>query len=114
MREQLLKEMEALWESKVAERTLDVEKFCRRKRDGRRKIVEDYWKQKLVEAQSNGKDNKTNELYDEIEILKKKLEKGPGLIKAAEERGKRHGELDGFNKFSLKSRVEAEPRSAEF
>lgn len=87
--------MEALWESKLAERTLDVEKFCRRKRDERRKIVEDYWKQKLVEAQSNGKDNKTNELYDEIEILKKKLEKGPGLIKAAEERGKRQGELDG-------------------
>lgn len=101
MQEELLKEMEAVWESKLAERTLDVENVWRRKRDERTKIVEDYWKQKLVEAQSNGKDNKTSELYDEIEILKTKLEKGPGLIKAAEERGKRQGELDGFNKFSL-------------
>lgn len=101
MREEHLKEMEAVWESKLAERTLDVENVWRRKRDERTKIVEDYWKKKLVEAQSNGNDGKTSELYEEIEVLKKKLEKGPGLIKAAEERGKRQGELDGFNKISL-------------
>lgn len=79
-----------------------MEKKTGRKNENSRGLL---GKKKLVETQSNGKDNKTSELYEEIKILKKKLEKGPGLIKAAEERGQRQGELDGFSKFSLNTEL---------
>lgn len=79
-----------------------MEKKTGRKNENSRGLLE---KKKLVETQSNGKDNKTSELYEEIKILKKKLEMGPGLIKAAEERGQRQGELDGFGKFSLNTEL---------
>lgn len=104
LREEVRKEMEILWESRLAKRTSEVENVWRAKREERTKVVEEYWKQKLAEAHSHhshGIDSEPSALHEEIEKLKKRLEKGPGLIKAAEERGKRQGELDGFNKFSL-------------
>lgn len=104
LREGIRKEMEIVWESRLAKRTSEVENVWRAKREERTKVVEGYWKQKLAEAHSHhshGIDDETNALHEEIEKLKRRLEKGPGLIKAAEERGKRQGELDGFNKFSL-------------
>ena len=101
LRDEIRKEMELLFDSRLAKRTLEVETVWRGKREERTKAVENYWKQKLAEAVSNGRDDKTRELHEEIEKLKTRLDKGPGLIKAAEERGKRQGELDGFNKLSL-------------
>lgn len=104
LREEIRKEMETVWESRLAKRAFEVENVWRGKREERTKVVEDYWKQKLAEAHSHhthGTDDKTSALHEEIEKLEKRLEKGPGLIKAAEERGRRQGELDGFNKFSL-------------
>lgn len=104
LREEIRKEMETVWESRLAKRTFEVENVWRGKREELMKVVEDYWKQKLAEAhshQTHGTDDKTSALHEEIEKLEKRLEKGPGLIKAAEERGRRQGELDGFNKFSL-------------
>lgn len=100
LREEIRKEMELLYESRLAKRTLELETMWRGKREERTKEVENYWKQKLAEAMSNGR-GETRELHEEIDKLKKRLDKGPGLIKAAEERGKRQGELDGFNKLSL-------------
>lgn len=100
LREEIRKEMELLYDSRLTKRTLELETVWRGKREERTKVVENYWKQKLAEAISNGSDA-TRELHEEIDKLKKRLEKGPGLIKAAEERGKRQGELDGFNKLSL-------------
>lgn len=104
LREEIRKETETVWESRLAKRTSEVENVWRGKREERTRVVEDYWKQKLVEAlsyHSHGTDDKTRALHEEIDKLKTRLEKGPSLIKAAEERGKRQGELDGFNKFSL-------------
>lgn len=101
LREDVRKEFELRYDSKLAKRTGELETFWRRKREERTKEVENYWKQKLTEAFSKDKDEITRELHEEIEKLKARLEKGPGLIKAAEERGRRQGELDGFNKLSL-------------
>lgn len=101
LREEIRKELELLCDSRLAQRTADVEAFWRAKREERTKEVESYWKQKLREAVSKDKDQNTRELVEEIEKLKTRLQKGPGLIKAAEERGRRQGELDGFNKISL-------------
>ena len=104
LREEIRKEMETLWESRLAKRTSEVENVWRAKREERTNVVEEYWKQKLAEAHSHhshGIDDEPSALREEFEKLKKRLAKGPGLIKAAEERGKRQGELDGFNKFSL-------------
>ena len=101
LRGEIRKELELLCDSRVAKLTADLETFWRGKREERTKEVESYWKQKLREAVSKDKDQNTRELVEEIEKLKTRLEKGPGLIKAAEERGRRQGELDGFNKISL-------------
>lgn len=101
LREEIRKEVELLYDSRLARCTADVEAFWRAKREERTKEVETYWKQKLREAVSKDEDKNTRDLLQEIEKLKARLEKGPGLIKAAEERGRRQGELDGFNKFSL-------------
>lgn len=100
LREEIRKEMELLYDSRLAKRTFELETVWRGKREERTKVVENYWKQKLAEAMANGRDEK-RELHEEIDKLRKRLDKGPGLIKAAEERGKRQGELDGFNKLSL-------------
>ena len=101
LREEIRKELELLYDSRLAKRTADLETFWRGKREERTKEVESYWKQKLAEVLPKGTDDNTRELHEEIERLKARLEKGPGLIKAAEERGRRQGELDGFNKISL-------------
>lgn len=101
LREEVRKEMEILWGSRLAKQTSEVETFWRAKIEERTKEVENYWKPKLAEALSNDRDEKTRKLHEEIEKLKMRLEKGPGLIKAAEERGRRQGELDGYNKLSL-------------
>lgn len=47
----------------------------------------------------------TRKLYEENEKLKRRLDKGPALIKAAEERGRRQGKLDGYNKLSLNPKL---------
>lgn len=101
LREEIRKEVELLYDSRLARRTADVEAFWRAKREERTKEVESYWKQKLREAVAKYEDQNRRDLLEEIEKLKARLEKGPGLIKAAEERGRRRGELDGFSKFSL-------------
>lgn len=101
LREEVRKEMEIQCGSRLAKRTSEVENFWRAKLEERTKEVENYWKPKLAEALSTGRDDKTRELHGEIQKLKMRLEKGPGLIKAAEERGRRLGELDGYNKLSL-------------
>ena len=101
LREEIQKEMELLCSSRLAKRTLEVETFWKAKLEERTKEVENYWEPKLAEALSNGRDDKTRELHEEIAKLKMRLEKGSGLIKAAEERGRRQGELDGYNKISL-------------
>lgn len=100
LREEVRKEFELLCDSRLAKRTAEVEAFWRAKREERTKEVESYWKEKLREAVSKDEDQNTRDLLEEIEKLKARLEKGPRLIKAAEERGRRQGELDGFNKFS--------------
>ena len=101
LREQLREEMEILCGSRLANRTLEVETFWRAKLEERTKEVENYWKPKLTEALSSGRDEKTRKLHGEIEKLKMRLEKGPRPIKAAEERGRRQGKPDGYNKLSL-------------
>lgn len=105
LREEIRKEMETLWESRLAKQTSEVENVWRAKREERTKVVGQYWKKKLAEAHSHnshGIGDEPSALHEEIEKLKRRLAKGPGLINAAEERGRRQGgELDGFNKFSL-------------
>lgn len=101
LREEIRKELELAHQSNLAKRTAEVEAFWRAKRDERTKEVENYWKGKLEEAISQRTDDKMRELNEEIEKLKGRLEKGPALINAAEERGRRQGELDGYNKLSL-------------
>ena len=101
LREEIRREMEILYSSRLVKHTSEVETFWRAKLEERTKEVENYWKPKLAEALSNVRDEKTRELHEEIDKLKTRLEKGPGLIKAAEERGRRQGELDGYNKLSL-------------
>ena len=101
LREEIRKEMGQLYDSRLAKRTLELETIWRGKREERTKEVENYWKQKLAEAVSSSRDDKTRDLHEEIGKLKTRLDKGPGLIKAAEERGRRQGELDGYNKLSL-------------
>ncbi len=101
LREEIRKELELVHKSNLAKRTAEVEAVWRAKRDERTKEVENYWKGKLEEAISQRTDDKMRELSEEIEKLKGRLEKGPALIKAAEERGRRQGELDGYNKLSL-------------
>ena len=101
LREEIRKEMELLYDSRLAKRTSELETIWRGKREERTKEVENYWKQKLAEAVSSSRDDKTRDLHEEIGKLKTRLDKGPGLIKAAEERGRRQGELDGYNKLSL-------------
>ena len=101
LREGIREEFELLYDSRLAKRTGDLDIFWRRKREERTKEVENYWKQKLTEIISKEKDEDTRELHKEIEKLKTRIEKGPELMKAAEERGRRQGELDGFNKLSL-------------
>ena len=101
LREEIQKEMEILCSSRLAKRTFEVETFWRAKLEERTKEVEKYWEPKLAEALSNSRNDKTRDLHEEIEKLKMRLEKGPGLIKAAEERGRRQGELDGYNELSL-------------
>lgn len=101
LRNEIQKEVELLFDSRLARSTADLEALWRAKRDERTKQVEDYWRQKLSEVSSKSKDETTMELREEVEKLKARLEKGPGLIKAAEERGRRQGELDGFNQLAL-------------
>ena len=101
LREEIRKEVELLYDSRLAKRTSELETIWRGKREERTKEVENYWKQKLAEAMSSSRDDKTRDLHEEIEKLKTRVDKGPGLIKAAEERGRRQGELDGYNKLSL-------------
>lgn len=114
LREEIRKEMELEWESRLANRTLETDNRWRKKwkealkeiennHMQRLKEVEEYYKKKLAEVVLYGEDDNTSTkaLHEEIGKLKKRLEKGPGLIKAAEERGRREGELDGFNKLSL-------------
>ncbi|MCJ1348688.1 hypothetical protein MMC31_006921, partial [Peltigera leucophlebia] len=102
LQKEIRKEFELLYDSRLVKRTADLEAFWRGKREERTKEVENYWKQKLTEVVSQRRDGEsTRELHEQIEKLKTRLEKGPGLIKAAEERGRRQGELDGFNKLSL-------------
>lgn len=100
IRKEVRKEFELLCESRLAKRTAEVEAYWRAKREERTKEVESYWKEKLREAVSKNQDQNTRDLLEEIEKLNARLEKGPRLIKAAEERGRRQGELDGFNKLS--------------
>ena len=101
LREEIRKDLELVHAANLAKRTAEVEAVWRAKRDERTKVVEDYWKEKLAEAMSQSADDKTRKLYQENEKLKGRLDKGPALIKAAEERGRRQGELDGYNKLSL-------------
>lgn len=114
LREEIRKEVELEWESRLANRTLETDNRWRKKwkealkeieknHMQRFKEVEKYYQKKLAEVVLSGKDDNTSTkaLHDEIAKLKKRLEKGPGLIKAAQERGRREGELDGFNKLSL-------------
>ena len=101
LREEVRREMEVLCGSRLANRTSEVETFWREKLEERTREVESYWKPKLAEALSSGRDDKTRGLHGDIEKLQTRLEKGPGLIKAAEERGRRQGEPDGYNKLSL-------------
>lgn len=114
LREEIRKEMELEWESRLANRTLETDNRWRKKwkealkeiennHMQRVKEVEKYYKKKLAEAVPHGEGDSrsTKALHEEIDKLKKRLAKGPGLIKAAEERGRREGELDGYNKLSL-------------
>ncbi|MCJ1346158.1 hypothetical protein MMC31_004372, partial [Peltigera leucophlebia] len=101
LRMKIQKEVDSLYDSRLAKSTADLEAFWRAKRDERTKEVENYWRQKLAEVLSKSKDETTKELHEEVEKLKARLQKGPGLIKAAEERGRRQGELDGYSKLSL-------------
>lgn len=101
LREEIRKELDLMHEANLAKRTAEVEAVWRAKRDERTKEVENYWKGKLEEVISQRTDDKMRGLNEEIEKLKARLEKGPALIKAAEERGRRQGELDGYNKLSL-------------
>ena len=101
LRKKIQKEVELLYDSRLAKSNADLEALWRAKREERTMQVENYWRQKLTEVLSKGRDETTRELHEEVEKLKARLGKGPGLIKAAEERGRRQGELDGFNKLSL-------------
>lgn len=56
---------------------------------------------KLKQTESLHNNDDMRALHLEIEKLKKRLLSGPRLIKAAEERGRREGELDGYNKISM-------------
>lgn len=101
LRKEIRKEMETEWESKLAESNLEVQNFWRKKQKQKVEEVEMHYKKKLKEAESHSNNDDMRALHEEIDKLKKRLEKGPSLIKAAEERGRREGELDGYNKISL-------------
>lgn len=114
LREEIRKEMESEWELRLAKRTLEKDngwskklrnavKEMENKHQQMVKEVEERYKKRLAEAVPHGDDDgtSTGALHEEIDKLKKRLEKGPGLIKAAEERGRREGELNGYNKLSL-------------
>lgn len=120
LRKEIRKKMETEWESKLAEKPLDVENLwrnklrkkakeveleteylCGKKRKQKIEEVVTHYKKKLEEAESHRNNDDMRALREEIDKLKKRLEKGPSLIKAAEERGRREGELEGYNKISL-------------
>lgn len=88
-------------ESKLAESTLEVENLWMKRRKQKAEKVEMHYKKNLKEAESHRSNDNMRALYEKIDKLKKRLETGPSLIKAAEERGRREGELDGYNKISL-------------
>lgn len=60
-----------------------------------------HYIKKLKEVESHHNNDDMRALHEEIDKLKKRLLRGLNLIKAAEERGRREGELDGYNKLSL-------------
>ncbi len=101
LRKEIRKEMETEWESKLAESTLKVENLWRKKWEQKAEEVEMHYIKKLKEVESHHNNDDIRALHEEIDKLKKRLLKGPSLIKAAEERGRREGELDGYNKLSL-------------
>lgn len=63
--------------------------------------AEMHYIKKLKEAESHNNNDDMRALHEELEKLKKRLLSGPRLIKEAEERGRREGELDGYNKISM-------------
>lgn len=67
----------------VGECGAEVENVWRAKQEERTKIVGDNWEQKLAEAHSHQSDGL---LHEEIEGLKKRMERWSGLITTAEER----------------------------
>lgn len=100
LREEIRKEMETEWESKLAESTSEVENLWMKRWEQKAEEVEMHYIKKLKAAESHH-NNDMRALHEEIDKLKKRLLRGPSLIKAAEERGRREGELDGYNKISL-------------
>lgn len=100
LRKEIRNEMETEWESKLAESTLEVENLWMKKWEQKVEEVEMDYIKKLKEAESHH-NNDMRALHEELDRLKKRLLRGPSLIKAAEERGRREGELDGYNKISL-------------
>lgn len=101
LRKEIRKEMETEWESKLAESTLKIENIWKKKMKQKAEEVEMHYIKKLKEVESHHNKNDMRALHGEIDKLKKRLLKGPSLIKAAEERGRREGELNGYNKLSL-------------
>lgn len=110
LRDEIRKEVELLYDSRLARSTADLETLWRGEREEKIKEVE----KKLTEVSSKDKDETTRDLHEEIEKLKARLEKGPGLIEAAEERTRRQGELDGINKVSLSPELEPSQERLNF
>lgn len=119
LRDETRKEMEPEWDSRLAKGILEKNDIWRKKL---RKIakemgnkhkqmvkeVEKRYEKRLEEAVLRGEDDDTSTraLREVIEQLKKRLEKVPGLIKAAEKRRRREGKLAGFNILSLNPDLE--------
>lgn len=101
LRKEIRKEMKKGWESKLAESTMKIENIWMKKWEQKAEEVEMHYIKKLKEVESHHNNDDIRALHEEIDKLKKRLLKGPSLIKAAEERGRRQGELDGYNKISL-------------
>lgn len=99
LRKEIRKEMETEWESKLAESALKIENIWKKKCGQKVGEVEMYYMKKSKEAESHKNDD-MRALHEEIGKLQERLSRGPGLIKAAEERRRREGELDGYNKLS--------------